>query len=684
VKPQVVVGPDGTGERRETPAPLGHLMAACAFVGLALLWSFPLVLHLNTHLPGPGIGDNVDFLWNFWWARFARANHLQFFRTSFLFAPAGTSLALHTHTALSALAGATVLRGLPLVAAQNVVILVGLFLNGFCAYLLCWRVTLDRASAVVGGVVFGGAPFIAAHLYGHFNFTMAWPIPLFALAVVETTRRWNWRWAALAGFVLGVTLYVDYYYVVFEAAFALCYLTVALWDFSIEQRGPGRLTRILSPVLGILLLLDIILIVVIVRTGGFETVIAGVRVLARDPFNPLQFGWALLAWWYWLQTRPRLRAHRVQCVGAGPVFSVTLTTIFACAVTAAPVLWELGLLMRSGQYVSPPYFWKSAPKGIDLATLFMGNPLNGAFGEVIVGLYRRFGIDVVESTGWLGVAPVVLAIWLVRRTTGRPSGMQAEQSGHGLRSSATVRRWIVVGVVFLVWSLGSHLRVFGINTGMPLPQVFFHYLPIVANARMPGRAIVLVYLALAVLGALALAQRGLWRNPRLYFAAATALLITDFLPAPFPLVALDRPAIYQTLRGRSEQGALCELPFGIRDGSGERGLFDDRILFYQTIHERPLVGGFLARLPPSLIDVYERDPLLAAFLRLSARSLPLDGGDALPDRLQARNRLRTDGIAFLMLNRQTASARLIDYVEHVLPVQRVADEGDRSLYVVEP
>src|SRR6266446_2031616 len=127
---------------------LRHIAAAGAFALMAVVWSFPLVRHLPTYLPGPGPGDNIDFLWNFWWMRTALASGLNFFHTTYLFVPTGADLTLHTHTALPAFVGATVLGGLPVVAALNLAILAALFLNGLCAYLLAWRVTRDHSAAM--------------------------------------------------------------------------------------------------------------------------------------------------------------------------------------------------------------------------------------------------------------------------------------------------------------------------------------------------------------------------------------------------------------------------------------------------------------------------------------------------------------------------------------------------------
>src|SRR5712691_9656731 len=91
--------------------------------------------------------------------RTALASGLTFFHTTYLFVPTGTDLTLHTHTALPAFLGAAVLGGLSVVAAQNLTILAALFLNGFCAYLLAWRVTRDHGAAMIGGIVFGGIVF---------------------------------------------------------------------------------------------------------------------------------------------------------------------------------------------------------------------------------------------------------------------------------------------------------------------------------------------------------------------------------------------------------------------------------------------------------------------------------------------------------------------------------------------
>lgn len=146
-----------------------------------------------------------------------------------------------------------------------------------------------------------------------------------------------------------------------------------------------------------------------------------------------------------------------------------------------------------------------------------------------------------------------------------------------------------------------------------------------------------------------------------------------------PLLQLDYPNLYDELRKRPEQGAVCELPLGVRDGFGERGRLDGMALYYQTIHQRPLVGGFVARLAPSVTSAYERDPLLSVLVSLSSpESEPVR---SLPDRELAVSRLRADGIRFIVLDRAKASPQLVDYVR-TLQVELVTDDRDRDLYLV--
>ena len=57
---------------------------------------------------------------------------------------------------------------------------------------------------------------------------------------------------------------------------------------------------------------------------------------------------------------------------------------------------------------------------------------------------------------------------------------------------------------------------------------------------------------------------------------------------------------------------------------------------------------------------------------------------ALIDAAQIRQRLDADGIAFVMLNRRTASPALREYVEHAMSLTPIARDDERTLYLSKP
>ena len=115
-----------------------------------------------------------------------------FFFTPFLFHPFGVDLTLHTHTALPAFAAALFGPG-SLVASQNVLIIVHVWLNFLCAYALAYRLTRHTPGALVAALVFGASPFVAARLTGHFGLIAAWVVPLVCLLAWHAAERASMR-----------------------------------------------------------------------------------------------------------------------------------------------------------------------------------------------------------------------------------------------------------------------------------------------------------------------------------------------------------------------------------------------------------------------------------------------------------------------------------------------------------
>jgi hypothetical protein len=509
-----------------------------------------------------------------------------------------------------------------------------------------------RRGAVLAAIVFGLSPYLAAHLLGHFDLVAAWVLPAFGLALHRAVRHRSYRAAIAAGLVLAATAYTVYYYVVYLCLFTSVYLAACAYRASLTCGAPTsrRRLRVFFARAAVLLAA---LGIAIALTGGGTFDLAGINVSSRTPQNALTAAWICAFVWLGLRWRPRIAwaARSPDAVQRALVVVAIIVATFV--VGAAPLFREAATLVARGEYVSPSYSWRSAPRGIDLVAPLLGHPLHPLSRRVSARAYDAVSADRVEAIAWVGVVPL-LVLWLTRRTR---------------RSVEEARLWRAVAAVFLLWALGPYLVVAGFDTGLKLPEILARYVPLVANARMPGRAMVVVYMALALLVAFGMAGHGApaWlRRPAVQWLAI-AIVAFEYWDAPVHLTALDRPAVYQALAA-APPGAVCEVPFGIGDGlSVGVGSQDRRVLFYATLHEHPLVGGYIGRMPPRTQERIEAmavaGPLLRAGGTDDVSGPTADGPSCL----------------YLVVNRQASSAAELAYVAR-LPADRIASDETRDLY----
>jgi hypothetical protein len=310
--------------------------------------------------------------------------------------------------------------------------------------------------------------------------------------------------------------------------------------------------------------------------------------------------------------------------------------------------------MARGTYVSPSYHWRSAPRGVDLLAPLLGPPFH-PWTALPQQVYAALDLDRIEAVGWIGIVPLLLLCTAVANRR---------------RFDAEHRVWRLVGLAFAIWSLGPILTVAGFDTGLKLPAILLRYVPLVANARMPGRAMIGVFLALAVLAGTQIAATTRWPRRAAWQWLLIACVIVEYWDAPIPLTPLDRPRVYQTLAAAAA-GPVCEVPFGIGDGlSAGVGSQERRALYYATIHEHPLAGGYIGRMPADAAERYERMGVAGDLLRLS---------DGRPD-----TRAAADDEApcrYLVVNRSAVSPPLRAYLAQ-LPLERIGSDQERDLYAL--
>ena len=182
-----------------------------SYTALAILFTWPLALHFNTHLLGAP-EDNQQFYWNLWWWQKALGDGANPFYTVWLFFPKGTSLLLHTISPFNAVLAQFFSLFFNLVTSFNLLIFFSLIVSGVSMYYLALDVVKDKRAAWLAGLIFTLAPRHISHIYHHLNIIGIQFIPLVILCV---RRVWQgvrpYYFGLWAAVWLILTFYTDFY-----------------------------------------------------------------------------------------------------------------------------------------------------------------------------------------------------------------------------------------------------------------------------------------------------------------------------------------------------------------------------------------------------------------------------------------------------------------------------------------
>ena len=196
--------------------------------------------------------------------------------------------------------------------------------------------------------------------------------------------------------------------------------------------------------------------------------------------------------------------------------------------------------------------------------------------------------------------------------------------------------------MFFVLALGPVLHIAGQTAllpggrEIPLPYAaLVRVVPFMNISRSVSRYDAMVMLALAVLAALGLNWLiARFRRGRWIAVAATALIVFEFLPIPYPLSVSDAPAWYATLAQDTRPGSVLNLPM-----NWDRPNY----LLHQTVHGKPLVAGYISRDDPRTLA--ELAPVFQHFRHLSPDIIALDLA------AQGRQVLHDLGVRWVVLDR---------------------------------
>lgn len=631
------------------------------YVSVAVLFSWPLPMHLSSAFTGNPGGDTGVYVWNQWVfqheALAERRNPLS--TETILSLTQRVDLTQHNYTAFLDLLALPLIPWLGVVTSFNIVFLSATVMTALATYALTRRVLpATRLEAWLAGVLFAWSPILVARSTGHFSLVAAAPLPAFLLFLINADRTRRVRCAALAGLCVAWAAFCDVYYAVYCLMIGCGYLALRVVHVS---RGPVPARRSWRWTVDVLLVLVAGLMVGLLFGRGRRIDLFGLPISVRGLYTPMLIFTVLLA----IRVAMALRPH-ITVSGLAPAPGVAramLVGVLACAGPLSPVLYGLGQRLVEGRLSSPPVFWRSSPRGVDLLGLVEANPnhpLVRAIHDAQAADATGF-VDYKAALSLVALGVIALAVWRARY---RPR-----------------RGWIWLTAGFAVLSLGPFLYVGGVNTFVPLPWAVLRYLPIVGAARSPARFAVVAALGLAVLfaGALvALRQRDPARG-RWVAAVAGALLLFELLPAPRRLYSAEIPSIYRIIAADPRPVRVVELPFGVRDGISSAGNFSSQYLYFQTLHGKRLMGGYLSRISRKRLAEMRSQPTLDALLTLS-EGQPLTAEHAAVIRGRAARFLERSNVGYVVIDYQRAPTVLVEFIIDAWRLEEIARDWPQVLY----
>jgi hypothetical protein len=641
-----------------------HAVVILCYVAVAVAFSWPLPLHLSTHLTGDTAGDTGVYVWNQWLFRreLLGGGRSPYF-TDRIFAASGydANLSLHNYTPFQNVLALPLVGTFGVVATFNIVMLATHVLTAVATYLLARRLTGRTMESWLAGMVFAWSPVLVTRSMGHFSLVAAAPLAVFLLLLWDAWQRTRWGWgrAFAAGLTIAWAATADVYY----GIYCLMIGGVFLLHRAVitAPRAPAEL-RAARRVVSAAAVAVCALVIGIAVSGGGRAEILGIGISVRSLYTPMLVLTVLVA----------LRVTLGYRVALGDVTRADVGTAMrmiggagATAVVAlSPLLYAFGQRLATTGFDSSPIYWRSSPPGVDVLAFVIPNP-NHPWAPAVWRQWLSMPRPDAYLENVASVPLVVLAVGLLAWRLGwRPAPW-----------------WSLVAAAFGLLALGPFVQVAGLSTHVPGPWALLRYVPLVGLTRTPARFSVVMMLAVSLLFAAALVTAGsrwpAWRRRGL--ALVTAGLCVELLPAPRPLYSARVPEFYAQVAAAPPETRVLHLPFGVRDGTTSDGDFSAQTQYFQTAHGQPLLGGYLSRVSKARRAAVRREPVLDAMMRMSEAHVA-SPDDAVTLARDGPGYLRRANVGFVVVNRRQFPQEVAVRTTEALRLQLVGSDGDFELY----
>ncbi len=596
--------------------------ALVAYILLAIVLTYPLILNFTTHVPGDG-SDDPALAWNLWWVPHAIINLGQSpIYTNYMFYPIGLNLAFYTLTYLNAFLSIPFQFAFNVIVAANVNVWLSFALSGFGVYLLMkylfqvqssrFKVStpnleprtlnLELLAAFAAGAVyaFSSNKFLYAAL-GQFNIASSYWIPfyvLFLLILTDDGRpQTGARETLKLGFLLGLFLFFQALAEFIFASFLIIFTALYLVYWLIANR------------------------------------------FSRFTFHVLRFGFL-------------------------PALMVFLVPMFPILAAMFQDMLIEGDFIQSGIGFADVF-------SSDALGFFVPSHLHPIFGN----LESQFHFAYINFA-YLGFVALVLAIIAIVFV---PRARIWGVFGLIFVAISLGPNLVVNGASYDLPMPFDLLLEIPFVKGNRYPSRW-SVMVTLAVAVLVGYGLVWLF------NQVGRWQKAVGRKRFMLtaYCLLLTLLLFEHFPAPLPLSNLQIPDAYQTIAQDKGDFTVLTIPLAWRNGFRMTGTLDQAMMFaqfYQTAHRRPILGGNTSRNPELKFQYFTEAPVINSIIAVETGH-KLDDATIARDKQLAPDVLRFFGVRYIVWHspRNPENRAKLDaaraYVQYVLPVTKISEVSD--------
>lgn len=631
---------------------------------LCIVFTYPLITNLHNAIAGDIPCDPPMFVWNYWnfGESLFQAPHNPFIAHKLLY-PFSPNCVLHTYTVFRSAVITFTSSFINPVSAFNIVTILMFFFSAIGGYLLTRRFVSNRFACFISGFIFSFCSYKLARLSGHYNLVDSAFIPFYIISLFNILEKKDIKYPIFAGIFLALTGYCCYYYLVFLVLFTILFFAFyKIPDLNpsyirknfVVKRTPSGRTRLITRYITLLLGVPAaFLFFYIVILGPISPPPFSARSASRPLLILIIL--AIANWKIKHSIKYNKWFNHLKITGGNLIRQDYLKKIFILLgvfiFLFLPVL--LNLLQEYSEYPSEVETVSDYPRIGDYLS-FEGR------GRATLNRILQISANPIERRVYLGIIPLILAIYAWKK----------------FRKNPDVKFWILTGLIFFIFSLGPSLKI--ADRGLFwMPYNLIQALPFLKGAREPSRYIILTMMAIGILSAVSISHllKQIKKKSVIILSISIAgfsLIAFDYATIPNDMIKLTVPEIYKSIGRDDSDYTILEVPFKIqgkgRELGGENynyGMYQ----FYQTVHHKKLLSGYIAYIPFKVFDYFQNIGFIHDLCMLQDNKLDeqkkIEITDR-PPRIESARAVELFDIRYIILHPKDLSSESISFIKKYL------------------